>query len=98
MGFAGPSPIPQLLRATAKDAATSLVKAELRDSLKSVAFQGLERTFSDEAKQKKMRAELDRSKALPELLQQYLGVVESFPQALQIVLLLGQKASSVYFS
>ena len=90
--------VPQVVRDGAKEIAVSLVKSELRDSLKSAAFQGLEKSFTEDAKQKRMRTELDKSKALPALLGEYLSVFDNAPDLAKIILLLGQKASSVYFS
>ena len=77
--------VPQVVRDGAKEVAVSLVKTEIRDSLKSAVFQGLEKSFSEEAKQKRMAVELEKSKALPSLLSSYLSVVDDAPQIMQIL-------------
>ena len=96
------APVPQILKDGIKEAgrevAVGLVKAELRDCLKNAAFQGMERSFSTPEKQARMKSELDKSKALPALLQDYLSVIDNAPSVVQILMLLGQKASSVYCS
>ena len=90
--------VPQVVRDVGKEVAVSLVKAEIRDSLKAAAFQGLEKSFLEQEKQVRMRTELEKSKALPSLLGSYLSVVDSLREVLQILLVLGQKVSAVYFS
>ena len=89
--------IPQVVRDGVRDVAVSVAAAEIRGSLKEVAFTGLQRSFTDPQKQQKLKKKLDKSKALPVLLQQRLAVIDSTPDWLKLVLLIGQKVSGVYF-
>ena len=93
-----PQPLKDGFKAAGRDIAASLVKSELRDCLKNAAFQGLEKSFSAPEKQARMKEELNKSKALPALMQEYLSIIDSAPTIVQVLTLLTQKASSVYFS
>ena len=89
--------IPQVVRDSVRDVAVSVATAEIRDSLKEVAFIGLQKSFTDPQKQQKLKNELDKSRALPVLLHQHLAAIDSAPDWLKLVLLIGQKVSGVYF-
>ena len=88
------APVPQILKDAGKEVAVGLVKAELRDCLKNAAFQGLEKSFSTPEKQNGARQVEG-----PASFVAGLPVCDwHAPNVVQILKLLGQKASSVYFS
>ena len=76
------------------DAAAGMIKNEIRDAVKSLAFTAMEKTVSGE-KQQQLRAELNESQALGVLATRYAGIIDGVPGPLALLLLLGQKYAKV---
>ena len=76
------------------DMASDAVKKELKEALLQAAVQGLQKTI-EPGKSEQLRVEFDQSQAIPELMQQYAGFVDSVPCPLQLALLIGQKWAKV---
>ena len=94
VAFPAPSFAPAVAVA---DVATGLIKHEIRDAVKSLAFTALEKTVQEE-KQQELRKELNESQALGVLATRYAGVIDGVPGPLALLLLIGQKYAKVMIS
>ena len=84
----------QLTRDVTYDAASHVIKNELKNVGKDLVFAAMEKTVAPE-KQEIMMTELRKSEAIPTLLKKYLGGLENLPGPIQLGLLLVQKYGKV---
>ena len=84
----------QLSRDVTYDAASHVIKNELKNVGKDLIYTGMQKTVAPE-KQEIMMAELNKSEAIPTLLKKYLGGMENLPGPIQLGLLLAQKYGKV---
>ena len=89
VSFPTPNVIP-----TAVGVTSGIIKNEIRDAVKNLAFKAIEKTFAAE-KQGEMRQELQDSQALSVLASDYASLADSLPKPLALLLLVGQKYAKV---
>ena len=85
VSFPAPNIIPDV-----SDVTANVIKKELHEAVKNLAFTALEKTLVQE-KQAQMRQELNGSQALSVMSTDYASLVDNLPQPLAIALLIGQK-------
>ena len=86
--------VPMFAKKAVGDVAVSLVQDELRGATRTMIYKGLEMAISDEPAKKRLKKNLEESKALPSLLGEYTGAIEALPKPVQIIALLGEKLLS----
>ena len=69
----------------------SFVQQELSSAATKLMYKGMEKLLSEEPQKKKLKSELDQSKALPELLKGYTGMADGLPDIFKIAALLAEK-------
>ena len=69
----------------------SYVAKELSSAANKLLYKGMERLLTGEPQRKKLKAELDESKALPELLKGYTDYADGLPDCVKILALLAEK-------
>lgn len=86
--FAIRNPVP---RVDPDDKKRRLAQTELEESAGQLVTSTACQLTKDEQHRKRLKTELDRSTAVPQLLQSHLGWVSSLPECMQLGVLLGEK-------
>ena len=82
---------------TVTDVTSGIIKNEIRDAVKGLAFTAIEKTLVAE-KQTQMRQELQSSQALTIMASEYAGLADGLPKPVALLLLIGQKYAKVAFT
>ncbi len=68
-----------------------LAQDELQSSATQLIQTGVGKLARNQDQQKRFKAEIDKSVAIPELLKHHLGFVHKLPSTLQLAALIGEK-------
>ena len=68
-----------------------MAQDEIQSSVTEIIQTGVGKLARNQDQQKRFKAEIDRSVAIPELLKDHLGFVHKLPSTLQLAALIGQK-------